>query len=858
LKRGFPQKIRSLQPLGSGHEVFSDFSKVATCNPSSLKALAENTQPVASSLCEKGNQDWHSTAATVTRSRRVRTSAAMVGLAISMGASNLHSLWQAKSVLAAEDPVASDPFLRTAPDEPEASEPIAGIQLAGETQSIAASFSPAEPDGSSSQAVALLDSDWSTRDFIRHTVAPGETLWSIAKRYALDVKALSLFNEIPEDAPLTVGQTLRIPKPGVMRTELQDFANVPILPATAKADEAVTIPELTLEKQLKPSQELALAKAPSAEEMIAPVGGLVVEFQQSPASQPADESSNLLAASPNPLELSDLVPYRVKPGDTLDTIARTYDVSRSAIIAANNLQNPNLLKVDQVIGIPHSPVPLSIGLQNSPTSPDVPSVLTTASTPVAPANPGQIEIPSILPTVTPQDSQSSSVKPESLSVLASADPVTTPDPLTRNLATASQTYQVQRGDTLAKIARSYQIPVQQLAEANRITNPNVIFVNQNLRIPTSAAPVASLSVQDPVIVAAQPLPDLTSTPQPESLLWGSSQGSALNVEVPAVPALPNLRTNPNPQSGIYAPAAIPTTSRPELISVAGDSYSSFPATVESNSQPQTDLYLQDLMIEIRELQQRYRTAARTQSADQNVATAVAVPSTPTTNAQDLLIPPVQSASERTRPEFNPQSYSEGFQEDIQELRGSSARQLQVPAAAAPAVPQSQGQVVAVAPLGSENYEPLVQSLLGQTVSPTLPPLSADPYLPDGTSVQGFIWPAEGVLTSGFGWRWGRMHKGIDIAAPVGTPVLAAASGVVITSGWNSGGYGNMVEIQHPDGSVTLYAHNSALLVSPGQVVQQGQQIAEMGSTGYSTGPHLHFEIHPSGQGAVNPMAYLPQ
>jgi murein DD-endopeptidase MepM/ murein hydrolase activator NlpD len=93
-------------------------------------------------------------------------------------------------------------------------------------------------------------------------------------------------------------------------------------------------------------------------------------------------------------------------------------------------------------------------------------------------------------------------------------------------------------------------------------------------------------------------------------------------------------------------------------------------------------------------------------------------------------------------------------------------------------------------------------------------------------------------TSGYGWRWGRMHRGIDIAGPVGTPIMAAASGVVVRSGWNSGGYGNLVDIRHADGSMTRYAHNSRLLVREGQQVRQGQQIAEMGSTGFSTGPHV--------------------
>lgn len=146
----------------------------------------------------------------------------------------------------------------------------------------------------------------------------------------------------------------------------------------------------------------------------------------------------------------------------------------------------------------------------------------------------------------------------------------------------------------------------------------------------------------------------------------------------------------------------------------------------------------------------------------------------------------------------------------------------------------------------------------------LPPLaSADTYLPSGSGENSsfpgrvrFISPARGVLTSGYGPRWGRMHRGIDIAGPVGTTIMASAPGVIASAGWNSGGYGNLVEVLHPDGSLTLYAHNSRIVARRGQQVQQGQKIAEMGSTGRSTGPHLHFEIHPAGRGAVNPMIYI--
>ncbi len=140
------------------------------------------------------------------------------------------------------------------------------------------------------------------------------------------------------------------------------------------------------------------------------------------------------------------------------------------------------------------------------------------------------------------------------------------------------------------------------------------------------------------------------------------------------------------------------------------------------------------------------------------------------------------------------------------------------------------------------------------------PISPRPHrdLPEGTApFNGYIWPAKGTLTSRYGWRWGRMHKGIDIAGPIGTPIVSAGPGEVKFAGWNRGGYGKLVEIRHPNGSLTRYAHNNRILVNKGQQVEQGDLIAEMGSTGYSIGPHLHFEIHLSGSRAVNPISYLP-
>ena len=143
--------------------------------------------------------------------------------------------------------------------------------------------------------------------------------------------------------------------------------------------------------------------------------------------------------------------------------------------------------------------------------------------------------------------------------------------------------------------------------------------------------------------------------------------------------------------------------------------------------------------------------------------------------------------------------------------------------------------------------------------PELPSFGEQDRQPLNQSISnaGWIWPTRGMFTSGYGWRWGRMHKGIDVANNVGTPVVAAKAGRVVFAGWHDGGYGYLVTIAHPDGSRSLYGHNSNLLVREGQEVDQGQSISQMGSTGRSTGPHLHFEIHPAGSGAMNPLEFLP-
>jgi len=122
------------------------------------------------------------------------------------------------------------------------------------------------------------------------------------------------------------------------------------------------------------------------------------------------------------------------------------------------------------------------------------------------------------------------------------------------------------------------------------------------------------------------------------------------------------------------------------------------------------------------------------------------------------------------------------------------------------------------------------------------------------SSSGLIWPVSGPVTSPFGYRWGRLHAGIDIAAPSGTPIHAAAGGSVVLAGW-TGGYGNYTCIDHGGGLATCYAHQSAYAVSAGAQVGQGQVIGFVGNTGHSFGAHLHFEVRINGN-PVDPLGYL--
>ncbi len=156
-----------------------------------------------------------------------------------------------------------------------------------------------------------------------------------------------------------------------------------------------------------------------------------------------------------------------------------------------------------------------------------------------------------------------------------------------------------------------------------------------------------------------------------------------------------------------------------------------------------------------------------------------------------------------------------------------------------------------------NEEKVIKEPVTQVVSkgPTLTAVSLARAVSRGSNIStGIAWPLRGPINSPYGSRWGSVHTGLDIGGSTGTSYSAAAAGTVVTAGWG-GGYGNMILLDHGNGVKTRYAHSSKLLVSVGQQVRQGQSIGLVGSTGNSTGSHLHFEVIINGS-TVNPSNYL--
>ena len=795
---------------------------------------------------------------------RVR-SAAMLGLAISVGASGI-LLPTGHDAAAATEPVATESTTEMQPT-PQAAESKA-LSVEDETSPIL--VAPVSP-----MVVKVLK---------------GQTLWELSQNYEVEPSALANANGIKPDGLLQVGQRLKIPSLNSRNLDAKTSNTIATLPSqtryvdleqdfksnqteqfdTSSRESIVPAQSGTANylnqtlqdgvinrwskqqshaKGIAPTQSteeaenLSASRQEESRQHQDSTSGLESANERATASptlpavptdkfdalsfgtqtglapEPADQSAKPLVGQnvtetivTAPIEMaspSSSVLYNVVSGDTLDAIAKTYGVSVRDLMSINNIADPHYLKPNQVLKIPQIDA-------NSSGEPSATVISGSNSTAEAPAT----------ETATP-------LVPAELAVAPGNGPAT-PTPIVSVISSL----------TNAQDAGSFSVPT--------VVKTNSIPLTQFSTVGISTQGKSAGKAQPKFTGAIAPIPVHADSEAAHSPSNATNSG----LTSPAT-ELGSRKTTATKTS----PVQLGQIGRDRVIVDLQAGQAAHPANP----------YADRLRAEITRLREEYRADRKNQPETRLASMTSLVNNTQMPTAETL----DSQKRELINPEFSPSRYAQAVQHEIstpqsQNWARQSQQQRQLERANAidtaglsPVQPSTQTPeqpIIARSPLGADAYDPLSNPSLGRMVSPELPPLpGADTYLPGGSMPsKGFIWPAKGILTSGYGWRWGRMHKGIDIAGDIGTPIVAVDAGVVTYAEWNDGGYGYLVEITHDNGSQTIYGHNNKILVQQGQRVAQGQQISEMGSTGFSTGPHLHFEIHPSGQGAVNPMAFLPE
>jgi murein DD-endopeptidase MepM/ murein hydrolase activator NlpD len=955
LKRAFTHKVESVPSCAADNDA--------------LAKLAEGKLPGEVAIPLKP--------ASADANRRARTSAAMIGLAISMGASSLLLPGSGDEVMAAE-PVTSEPTHAT-PIAAEAA--VVSPDLKAESQ--AAVSNP--PEAESQAAVANLDAN-----AIEQNVQPGQNLNQESPTDRVDVAAKTTDNSLKFSSVVSENQVLKVPPMN---------GTVEAVKAGDTVKNQLTV-DAAESKQLYPSTLPLAPVNKSAYSVIPGNGGMVASSRENKEEslKPAVLPSQLpIGQAVSISSINDLLKARqdhavnqfkqnrlqnslaelrseestTNTSEALKAARGEFSLPLQLVAVADKaveVKVPVVTKLETVANV-SSPVISHMAYQSKlpmVISPLAVTLPTPVITPVRLQQP-QAASPIMLASL-PTKSQNLVFAPVKTPAATSTAKVPKPVVVEPQMAaTPTRLYQVKTGDTLQAIAHNYTISPTQLSQVNRIDNPNLIQINQQLRIPptksitlvsdlypTSGGSASSTLGSDVVApsqavvssstgvipaVLKQPLSGVKSatttasvgssivgTALPKSTLLVASEStqspnsfpvSQVNRPIEKLKGdLLKLREQYQPQTQV-AQTFSPVQATGATVKLPTPLNNTKP---QEPSQTEVAQALSPAPVTATTVKLPMPTPLNNTKPQEPSQAEVAQASSPAQAAPTVIPIPVPTPSNNTKPIGKQQPQSKDSQASSTEQSTASNVKLPVPtpsndtkpqqqellddgdsqasstAQAAPVVisvptptnkakpqepyrtllPSSQASakfqptqgpiaipvpppIMATAPVEPNSYNPTLRTPVGETVAPDLPPLQGpSPYLPNNLpQYHGFIWPTRGVVTSGFGWRWGRMHKGIDIAAPVGTPVFAAAPGVVVKAGWNSGGYGNLVEIQHPDGSVTRYAHNSRVLVQAGQEVQQGQEISEMGSTGHSTGPHCHFEVHPPGQGAVNPVAFLP-
>ncbi len=694
-------------------------------------------------------------------------------------------------------------------------------------------------------------------------VQSGDSLGKIALQNKTTIAALKAANGLTGD-DLKLGQVLKMPGSSSTASTAKNsnstakssskFAKTSSGTLTVKAGDTLG--------EIAQANDTTIAKLKAANDLTSNdlKLGQVLKL---PGSGSASSNSSLKTT----ISKTSISTVTVKAGDSLSKIALQNNTTIAALRAANGLTSDDL-KLGQVLKLSNNTV-------KTPSSSDKTKLAKTSSsndkTKVAKA-------PSLPATMKVQkgDSLSKIAKQYGLSIeslrklndlksddLALGQTLKLKAPVvaqTNKSTKPSSSSTAKTNKTIAKSNQSQTTTANKPSAKTTTTKPSTASNKPNSSVTnnkpaTNKPEIAKTTSTKPEIAkttSTKPEIAKTTSTKPEAKPQPSAAKSNVETSKPSIAATTTKPTITAQATQKPAPAALkPTVVKPTTVAKPMPQPSKAVATATAPTQPSATTSLKPT-----------QPTVNTQPA-KPVMNEATVPDT------SVATTAVTNSTEPTNPSSDTSSTSSdpATTETISSISPPSAPISNLNTVPQPETDQSQSGVGSDADyiiIEPQNSLEIVGQRTGSVASttPAKPPSNTTPQQRVQYTRERLLWPLQGVLTSYYGYRSLRIgrshfHTGLDIAAPRGTPVYAAISGRVEQAGWSRVGYGNLVIIRGWDGRRYYYGHNSRLLVQAGQWVKQGTLISRVGSTGYATGPHLHFEVRVGGH-TRNPLAYLPR
>jgi LysM repeat protein len=737
------------------------------------------------------------------------------------------------------------------------------------------------------------------------TVQSGDTLGSIANRYGISVATLKAINGLSGDS-VSVGQVLRLSGSSVKQNKAST-----VNPQTkAKSGTVIVQSGDSLGKiALQNNTTVAALKAANGLNSNDLKLGQVLKL-------PGSSNTTTTAKNSSDTTKSSNGTVTVKAGDTLGEIAQANNMTIAKLKAVNGLSG-NDLKLGQVLKLSNS----SGNASNSSVKTSAPTTSKTSkSTVTVKAGDSLSKIAQNNGTTIAALRAANGLSSDDLKLgqvlklpnggTAKASNSSDKTKVTKTPSTPA-VVKVQKGDSLSKIATQYGLSVESLRKLNNLKSDD-LALGQTLKL---KAPVIAKTNKPSKSTSSTAKTDKTIAKNNQNKPVTSSKSTKPSTKATTTSSKPSTATSKTTSSTTTKANSTTTTSKSSTTtssktSTSKPETSQKPATTKSpstatakpsGSTTKPTTAAQDTPkpapVAVKPTPAKPETVvAKPTSVKPTVAvtkptpqptTPVATvptqkpsspkPTQPTVNTQ----PSKPAMNEATVPETEVQSNPVTTTEPTNTTsdaasstsstptttEASSSDSTDVSTVPQPETDQSQSGVGSDADyiiIEPQNSLEVVGQRTGSVASttPAKLPTNTTPQQRVKYTRERLLWPLQGVLTSYYGYRSLRIgrshfHTGLDIAAPRGTPVYAALSGRVEQAGWSRVGYGKLVIIRGWDGRRYYYGHNSRLLVKAGQWVNQGTLISRVGSTGYATGPHLHFEVRVGGH-TRNPLAYLPR